>query len=155
MKRIISFSVYGHESHYSLGAIANAVAAKQFFPEWTARFYLDQNLVAPLGCQLESLGSECVLMDSSDGHSGTFWRFLPASDPSVDVVIVRDVDALLCPRNKCVVDEWIDSGKGFHIIRDHPHHQHPILGGALGCKKRSHPQYTGSTRSVAAQIKLW
>ena len=28
--------------------------------------------------------------------------------------------------------EWLDSGMGFHIMRDHPEHDTPILGASWG-----------------------
>ena len=33
------------------------------------------------------------------------------------------------------MDEWLNSDKGFHIMRDHPWHRTEILGGMWGIKK--------------------
>lgn len=134
MKRIISFSVYGTDPVYAGGAIANAVATRQFFPGWTPRFYVADTLEGPLTHSLSALGGEVVVKTPRSAHDGMFWRFLPAGDPDVDAVIVRDVDALLCPRNRAVVDIWLASGLPFHIIRDHPLHRSLILGGLWGAR---------------------
>lgn len=134
MNRVISFSVYGTDPVYSSGAIANAVAARQFFPGWTARFYVAESLQGPLTDSLLALGAECVLKPQLTAHDGMMWRFLAAADPDLDAVIVRDVDALLCPRNREVVDLWLRSGAPFHIIRDHPLHRALILGGLWGAR---------------------
>lgn len=134
-KRLISFSVYGPDEVYQSGAIANAVAARQFFPGWTARFYVEDKLYGKLARRLEPLGAEVVKMRRKSAFDGTFWRFLAMDDPDVDAVIGRDVDALLCPRNKVVVDEWMASNQGFHIIRDHPHHRSLILAGLWGARR--------------------
>ena len=32
------------------------------------------------------------------------------------------------------VEEWLNSNKKFHIMRDHPDHGTEILGGTWGCK---------------------
>lgn len=148
MKRIISFSVYGTDSIYSSGAIANAIAALQFFPGWTARFYLSESLAGQLKAPLEALGAECVVKPQRTAHDGMFWRFLPAGDPDVGVVIVRDVDALLCPRNRAVVDLWLQSDAAFHIIRDHPLHRSLILGGLWGARG-------GAVREMPQLIERW
>lgn len=148
VNQIISFSVYGSDPVYSSGAIANAVAARQFFPGWTARFYVAESLAGPLPATLKALGAECVVMTQRTAHDGMFWRFLPAGDPDVDVMIVRDVDALLCPRNKAVVDLWLESDAAFHIIRDHPLHRSLILGGLWGARG-------GVLREMPALIERW
>ena len=64
-----------------------------------------------------------------------FWRFLAASDPTVDVMISRDADSRLHGREKAAVDEWLDSTYLFHIMRDHQYHGIHILGGMWGAKK--------------------
>ncbi len=131
---VVSFSVYGDDLVYSSGAIANAIAVRQFFPGWIARFYVEDLLADRLGDRLLALGADVVAMRRQGNVDGMFWRFLAAGDDDIDAVIVRDVDALVCPRNKFVVDEWLQSGKDFHIVRDHPHHRHLILGGLWGVR---------------------
>ena len=73
---------------------------------------------------------------------GMLWRFEAASDPDVEVMISRDVDSRLIPREKAAVDEWLESDKGFHIMRDHPWHKYTILGGMWGAKKGTIPEMT-------------
>lgn len=59
-----------------------------------------------------------------------FWRFLPKE--GVERFISRDADSRLLIREKLAVDEWIESGKSLHIMRDHPHHGLPIYAGLFG-----------------------
>ena len=120
-KLVISFSVYGDNDLYYSGAIANAVAIRQFFPGWVARFYVDNIVAAKIRGQLENLGSEVIQMCKKK-YPPMFWRFLAAGDQDIEAVIVRDVDALLCPRDWETVSQWLDSSKNFHIIRDQPNH---------------------------------
>ena len=49
-------------------------------------------------------------------------------------MISRDADSRLGFREKAAVDEWLSSNKDFHIMRDHPNHGVPILGGMWGVK---------------------
>ncbi|XP_063217535.1 uncharacterized protein LOC134528142 isoform X2 [Bacillus rossius redtenbacheri] len=62
------------------------------------------------------------------------WRFLPMSDPSVDVFMSRDLDSLIIPRELAAVNEWLNSNKTFHIMRDHPQHNFEMLGGMWGAR---------------------
>jgi len=72
-----------------------------------------------------------------------FWRFLPASDPDMDILIVRDTDSRLGLRERLAVNEWLESGKNFHIMRDHPQHGTLILGGMWECRKNVIPYMLG------------
>jgi len=60
------------------------------------------------------------------------WRFLAASDS--DIMISRDVDTILLERDKIAVDEWLESDKDFHIIRDYTVPTYRILAGTWGCR---------------------
>jgi len=68
-----------------------------------------------------------------------FWRFLVADDPTVDRYIVRDADSRLNLREKMAIEEWIESGKGVHILRDHPNHNYVMNGGMWGAVKGAIP----------------
>ena len=61
----------------------------------------------------------------------SLWRFLPLSDPLVDVVLSRDLDSALNEREAAAVEEWLQSGANFHLMRDHPKHGTEILGKSL------------------------
>jgi hypothetical protein len=65
---------------------------------------------------------------------GMFWRFLPASENELDILLVRDIDSRLSLREVLAVQEWVGSGKGFHIMRDHPYHTCLVMGGMWGCR---------------------
>jgi hypothetical protein len=61
-----------------------------------------------------------------------FWRFYPIEDEKIDYFLSRDADSRISDREIYLVNEWILSGKSFHIIRDHPCHRIEILGGMFG-----------------------
>ena len=58
---------------------------------------------------------------------GMFWRFLALNDPLVDIFIVRDTDSRINIREERAVNEWLESDKLLHVMRDHPHHFYKIL----------------------------
>ncbi|CAF1463214.1 unnamed protein product, partial [Didymodactylos carnosus] len=70
-----------------------------------------------------------IIGDVSTYMPGKIWRFIPTLDPFVDYVSSRDVDSPLTTREQVAVQQFLTSGKLFHVIRDHPMHGVPILGG--------------------------
>lgn len=134
IKKIISFSLWGNNPKYTMGAISNVKIANRLFLGWTCRFYTAYDVSSYIVSQLQDLGAECVIMskDDSSGWNGMFWRFLAAD--SDDTIISRDTDSRLGYREKAAVEEWLASDKNFHIMRDHPFHATEILGGMWGAR---------------------
>lgn len=136
MKKVISFCLWGNNPTYTIGAIKNAELAKEIYPDWICRYYIGTSTSAEIINKLKSLdNTEVIIMKEEGDWTGMFWRFYAASDDTVDVVIVRDCDSRLNQREKAAVDEWLDSDRGFHIMRDHPYHGTEILGGMWGSKR--------------------
>jgi hypothetical protein len=131
MTKIISFSLWGNNPKYTIGAIRNAEIAKEIYPCWKCRFYIGSDVNYNTTEKLQELQSEVILMEGA-GWNGMFWRFLAAD--SNDIVISRDTDSRLSIREKAAVDKWLESDKDFHIMRDHPYHATEILGGMWGCR---------------------
>jgi hypothetical protein len=63
------------------------------------------------------------------------WRFEAIDEPDVEIMISRDTDTRILFREKMAVEEWINSNKIFHIMRDHPWHTSKIMGGMFGTRK--------------------
>ena len=134
--KLITFSLWGQNPKYLIGAIRNAELAKQIYPDWRCRFYVGQSVPSQITIQLESFDNVEVIQRSELGDwRGMFWRFLPASEEGVDVMVSRDTDSRLNIREKAAVDEWLASEQKLHIMRDHPHHGYSILGGMWGAKQ--------------------
>jgi len=140
-KKLITFSLWGSNPKYTVGAIRNAVLANTIYPGWVCRYYIGKSVPDDIVEGLKNLNNVEVVEMGEDGNwSGMFWRFYPASEDDVDVMISRDCDSRLSLREKLAVDEWLESDKGFHIMRDHPWHGTQILGGMWGVKKGVLPQ---------------
>ena len=136
MKKVISFSLWGNDPKYTIGAIKNAALTTQIYPGWISRFYCaSQSVPRHIIETLQKLDAEVILKDTEGDWTGMFWRFEAISDPDVDVVISRDTDSRLSFREKYAVDDWLDSENLFHIMRDHPAHATQILGGMWGARK--------------------
>jgi hypothetical protein len=138
--KLITFSLWGYDLKYLRGAIKNAELAKEIYPGWLCRFYIGANTPYGIIHGLKQLDNVQVVEKNEIGDwRGMFWRFEPASEEGVEVMISRDTDSRLSLREKAAVDEWMASDKGFHIMRDHPHHRFPVLGGMWGAKAGTVP----------------
>lgn len=131
---IVSFSLYGKNPKYLIGAIENARTVQALMPNWRARFYCEQNLLKGILEDLEATGAEVIIQASNWHPNGMFWRYLPIGESGISRIAFRDVDSRLSERDFESITQWVDSDLFAHIIRDHPFHQTPILGGLWGIK---------------------
>lgn len=133
MTQTISFSLWGDNPKYTIGAIRNAEIAKELYPDWICRFYCGTSVPKEILTTLANNENvEIIKMDEDGDWTGMFWRFLACEDS--DIMISRDTDSRLSLREKLAVDEWLMSDKDFHIMRDHPYHNVEILGGMWGVR---------------------
>lgn len=133
MKKVISYSLWGDDTRYTIGAIQNSQLAKYYYPGWISRFYCGQNVPLSILETLTSIrNTEVIILDETSNWTGMFWRFYAAAD--ADIMISRDADARISRRESCAVNHWLSSDKNFHIMRDHPYHARPIMGGMWGCR---------------------
>jgi protein O-GlcNAc transferase len=132
--KYITFSLWGNKPLYCRGAIKNAELATQIYPDWICKFYCGESVDTSCVKELSQMENCEVNMMGEDGSwKSMFWRFSAAD--SDDVIISRDVDSRLNDRERVAVEEWLNSDKDFHIMRDHPWgHRHIILGGMWGAR---------------------
>ena len=137
MRKIISYCLYGSIPMYLHGAIRNAEQAPQLYPDWQTRFYVGESVPVDVCNTLRGLGAEVVPVTEQEDASAMLWRFRPAGETDVNIVISRDCDSRLSSREANAVRAWLAGNKLFHIMRDHPHHTIPILGGMWGARGES------------------
>ena len=134
--KIISYSLWGTDLKYLVGAQRNADTPYPFIADLQSR----ENC-------------EVVIKPGMGDWKSMYWRFEPAGESNVDVVISRDTDSRINLREKAAVDEWLASDKGFHIMRDHPWHNFPVLGGMWGAKKGVLPDMKDLINNFAQEDK--
>ena len=135
MNQVISFSLYGNLRVYCEGALRNLELAPVHYRGWTCRFYIDETVPQFYQKELIAAGAELIKVTkkSLGPMYGRYWRYWVAADNQIDRFIVRDADSRLNSRERAAVDEWIASGKSFHLMRDHVgHDRYPALGGMWG-----------------------
>lgn len=141
--KIIAFSLWGNCKNYNYGALENAILAKDIYPDWICYFYLGKDVIPSVIKYLETLSNVKIINKSDEENklSNMLWRFEPAFI-SDDIIISRDCDSRLNIREKLAVDEWLNSDKDFHIMRDHNMcHGDRVLGGMWGARNGVLRQY--------------
>lgn len=138
---IVSFSLWGDKPIYCEGAIKNVSLVKEIYEGWEMYVYYDNTVPKKYIDQLNSLGVTTIDVTDKNMY-GMFWRFLANDVDGDGYSIYRDCDSRVSLREKLAVDEWIESGKSLHVMRDHPGHaiaygsfKKGILGGMWGSKR--------------------
>lgn len=146
--RVVSYSLYGSDARYTSGIIQNAQLMPTIYPRWKMRVYFGKDVPETILNDLRQY-EHVELVAGDPALSPMVWRFLVASDPLVERYIIRDADSRISKRESSAVAEWIDSGKRFHVIRDHPSHSNFAMSGGLwGGTKLAFPQMKDLLGSV-------
>ena len=140
MKKVISFSLWGDNPTYNIGAIKNAEDAKEFYPDFECWFYIhEQSVPKETIDKLNSFENVKIIIKLgnviNEECKPRMWRFEAIDNEYVEIMMSRDTDTRITLREKLAVDEWLNSGSLFHIMRDHPHHNFFVLAGMFGTKK--------------------
>lgn len=140
-KNVITFSLYGNLSQYTIGSINNAKIALELYKGWECWFYVDITTVpSEIISELLKLSNVRIIYKDINYVNVPMywktWRFEAIDDNNVDVMISRDTDTLIYRREIVAVDEWLKSDMSLHIIKDSPCHRYNIIqGGMFGLKK--------------------
>jgi hypothetical protein len=134
MKKIISFSLWGDNPKYCVGAIRNAQLAQIHFPQWQCRFYCGRDVPGIYISALNAFDNTSVWIRPEDDFTfGAFWRFDAMEKDTI--VLSRDCDSRLSAREKQIADEWLFSERRLSVVRDHiNHYEFPILAGMWGVR---------------------
>ena len=134
MKQVISYSLYGENKLFIAGAFKNVALAQQIYPDHIVWFYVADDVPEWVTSSLR-LFPNVEIKDAPQNNKwfASAWRMLAFADRNVDIVLVRDVDARLTVREKKAYDAWLESGRDFHVMKDHPsHNRWPVSAGMWG-----------------------
>lgn len=165
--RYISFSLWigdpATAPKYLVGAVENVKLAKEIYPDWQCVFWVpvmsdgrvpgdEYPNEVPMEKinELERLGARIYLGIPSIPEM--YWRFFIADHTDCEYFIVRDADSRLSLREKAAVDQWIESGKMIHTMRDHPAHCRGMNGGLIGAKGGCLPNMLTSVKDWLAKL---
>ena len=86
--KLITFSLWGDNPKYTIGAIKNANLAKEIYPDWICRYYVGKTVPSSIIEELEKMSNVQIIRMEEDGDwKGMFWRFEPASEEGVEIRI--------------------------------------------------------------------
>lgn len=136
--KYISYTLFGTEPKYYIGAEKNIILNKKLLPDWeTIIYYHKDRILDNTINKLTELGGKMidvsnVIFSSKDvGDFPYFWRFFAFLEDSIS--IVRDLDSRVSEREVTYINRWLDSNCTYFIIRDHPWHS-PVPSGLFGIK---------------------
>lgn len=133
LENIIAFSLFGANPRYCETSVMNVDLAKEIYPAWTCRFYVDESVPKEVIRRLQDKGAQVVLVNEQQKQiSGLFWRFFVMDDPSVKRFMIRDADSLVSYREQVAVQQWLNSDRWFHVMHDYYSHTELILAGMWG-----------------------
>lgn len=132
MGNYISFSLYGDNPKYIKGLFKNLDLMQEIYKGWRVMVFHDDTVTQDVLNELKDRGVFLTDMTNS-GVLAASWRFC-AADHDCERFIVRDADSRISKREEEAVQEWIEADTVLHIMRDHPHHGYPMLGGMWGMK---------------------
>jgi len=134
MVKYFTFSIWGDNPKYTIGAIRNAQLAQKLFPDWKCIFYYDSTVPFYIINVLKNFDN-VETIENTDGSFGAFWRF-DLMFENDDVILSRDTDSRLSEREKILIEHWLNSNANYMVIRDHHnHYEFPILAGMWGKKE--------------------
>jgi hypothetical protein len=135
--KVFSFSLWGNEVRYTKGALAVCDQVVQLFPGFWCWFYVHISVPSEVIAALrEKPNVRVCIMDGDLATSKPMmWRFNAIDHPDCEVMMPRDTDTRFYLREKFAIQEWLESGKTFHIMRDCPHHWERIMGGMFGTRR--------------------
>lgn len=132
---LVSYSVWGNHPIYIEGAIQNSYQVADRYPGWYPLFFLDRYLYSSTEYKNQFHPSS-IFVEGSEKHFGAIWRFLPLTWDEDTILLVRDADSRISDKEVQAVKEWLISPYQVHAMRDHPHHNHPIMAGMCGFKMK-------------------
>jgi hypothetical protein len=132
-RNIISFSLFGRDSKYCETAVLNVQKQPRIYPHWVCRFYVDVSVPDQIIVRLEGSGAQIMAAEGAATQwPGQMWRFLALNDPLAHRILFRDADSVISRREAGAVEQWISSGKRFHMMRDWGSHTELMLAGMWG-----------------------
>lgn len=159
--KYISYSLFGNPDSFEFkwylrGVYFNIRMNALLYPGWTTNVNIETKIWYKYETLFKSLTSiipwSVKFHDVAPKCTSMLWRLSEMfegdySNPQWNAthIICRDADAITTYREAQAVQEWVDSGLGFHGITDDPAHTIPIMGGMCGFRvdhfKQTFPEY--------------
>jgi len=137
--RVISYALFGHSkvwggANFYWQCVAGIVRAHHnLFPDWELWLHHDDGDMTPLqGYAREGLIKLVPCGTVTARCAAMLWRMKPVWEPGVEYVLCRDVDSLPLPKDRRMVEAFVQSGMAAHSQSDNPSHTAHFMGGMCG-----------------------
>jgi len=157
--KYISFSLFGTDLKYYIGAEKNVLINNQLLPDWeTIIYYHPNNFKGEYLKKLKDKGA--IMVDVSNVTIGGrpsedfpfFWRFLSFLNDGM--TLSRDLDSRLSNREVEYIRQWEKSREDYFIIRDHPWHS-PYPSGLFGVSQKIEEFETHFNEYISSNELVW
>lgn len=160
--KVIAYSLFGNPERFEFpfylrGVYYNARMNKLIYPDWRSVCFVATNILE----KYYRFFSDLPILDVIESDTnpplckGMLWRMEAIYLNDITHVICRDADAITTYKEAQAVQEWVDSGLGFHGIADNPAHGLPMMGGMVGFKtdhfKATFPEWQTFEQMVKGQ----
>ncbi|MDR0479584.1 MAG: tetratricopeptide repeat protein [Burkholderiaceae bacterium] len=141
-RNIIALLLFGRDCKYCEPAILNAQEQPNIYPHWVCRFYVDASVPENVINRLRASGAQIVQVEGTAAQwAGPMWRWLALGNPQAHRILFRDADSVISSREAGAVEQWLASGKRFHMMRDWGSHTELILAGLWSAVAGSLPPF--------------
>lgn len=144
----ISYSLFGSNPKYLVGALRNAEQVPVFYPDFRAIFYVGRGVPDEIIYELQERGAIIEQRTNRWPSIPLIERHCVVERPDADVVLVRDADSRFSDRESRAVEAWLQSDKLAHVMRDFPFHTQVMMGGMWGIRKPA-------TLEITMSFKRW
>lgn len=147
--KIISYSLFGESNYdknnrfvfdkYLLGVYFNARMNKLIYPDWQTEVQVDQRIYDKYVGYFEKISilfgaGSCLFVSDNILCMDMIERLAPIyydHEYRPTHILCRDLDSVTTYKEAKAVNEWMQSGKGFHAINDNTAHG-GLMGGMVG-----------------------
>jgi hypothetical protein len=146
MRKVISFCLYYVQDdssiflEYLLGLKYNHKARNLWFPDWEIWLYIDITIKSKqiLMDYIRSFNDPIITIKEIDNENNPMIeRYRPIVDPTVDVVICRDIDSILSKTDAEYVSKFLeDDSKDVMCYREYKM-EYISMGGGVAVKTRN------------------
>ena len=99
-ENIIAFSLFGANSLYCETSILNIQLAKQIYPEWTCRFYVDDTVASTGATAFKRRARKLFRLQILKTAIWFVLALLVMDDPTIMRFLIRDADSIVSHREK-------------------------------------------------------
>jgi hypothetical protein len=155
---ILSYSLYGDNRRYF-----NALCKNIEFIDLNYRNFFTISIVIGLDVPSKWVDmlskSSAVLVMSNDKSLENIpkllYRLYPILSEQGDTCFFRDADSYLTKNEMDSMLRFVGSNYMYHIVRDHPNHLAPIMGGLFGIKSARYKVFKETFFEHIGKYKSW